>query len=94
MTSVGFIDAKCILLPRSPSGAALVSSITVLVSSSTVLVPSGAALVSLKPGMELSLVEREIWKEEHFLKQPLKGKFRSRDFIAIGAAPLLKIWIG
>lgn len=108
MTSVGFVDAKCLLLPRSPSGAALVpshavlvsfitvlvSSSTALVSSSAVLVPSGAALVLLQPGMELSLVERDMWKEEHFLKQPLKGKFRSRDFIATGAALLFKIQPG
>lgn len=68
MTSVGFIDAKCLLLPGSSSGAALVPSLAALVSS-------GTALVSLKPGTELSLVERGIWKEECFLKEPLEGKF-------------------
>lgn len=46
-----------------------------MASSGNVLVSSGAALISLKPGMELSQVERGIWKEERFLKQPLKGKF-------------------
>lgn len=86
MTSVGFINAKYLLLPRSPSGTTLVSSSTVLVSSVTVLVPSGAALVSL------SLVERKIWKEERFLKQPLKGKCRSRDLTTTGVAPLFKVW--
>lgn len=70
VTSVEFINAKCLLLPRSPSGTTLVSS--------------GAALVSL--------VETKIWKEGDFLKQPLKGKFRSKDLTTTGVAPLFKIW--
>lgn len=44
-----------------------------VVPSRTVLVPSGAVLVTLKPGTELSVLERDIWKEECFLQQSLKG---------------------
>lgn len=44
-----------------------------VVSSGTVLVPSGAVLVTLKPGTESSVLERDIWKEECFLQQSLKG---------------------
>lgn len=94
MTSVGFISAKRLLLPRIPPYAALAPSHAAPVLSITVLALSSAVLVLLKPGMEVSLLEREIWKDECFLKPTVKGKFRSRDFTATGAAPLYKIQPG
>lgn len=58
------------------------------------LVPSGAVVVTLKPGTELSVLERDIWKEKRSLQQSLKGKFGNRDFTAMAAAPLFRTWPG